>query len=507
MGTLIMKSILWGSSIVILLLNQIPFSNIQQINIHWSDPQPLSSAYELSVDPELVSSSDGNVFAFWSGKRLNQEVAETSAIFLSHTLSGNTGRWTAPVDLFLSPNHQDVHSPRAIFDLQGNLHLFFSARNATTAFGPIYHTWVPYRAVDDLRKWAPLEEIAVGTYQGDPAVDQHGNIHFVFADVSHGRGICHGIFTAPKFSWRETSCIPTPSTVREEEAEVRPRIVIDGKDTLHVVWVIDDYSKLSRLRYTGRAIYYAASIDDGMQWDNIQAIEEIDSRTVEQAAIQPEWPRIALDDRDRLHIIWISGKDMFRWHKWTGDNGLTWSSSEIAISVPYYNGWMGVIADNRSGIQLVSAGRGGVWYASWSYWGGWSKPTNILSESSDDAHYVSVAAVSDELVAVWQTTRADISTEVRQIYYSRASIPFISRRVMPMPEIHTALPTVNPTSEHIPNKPNVVTQTPIEKLVISEYVQSARSGIFLDPLVFGFLAPFMLITIVVLIRFITRNKR
>jgi hypothetical protein len=305
-------------------------------------------------------------------------------------------------------------------------------------------------------------------------------------------------------TWESLTCLTHFASLRDEEAEVRPRLAIDSLGQLHVVWVLDDYSSQSNLRYSGRAIYYAKSVDSGISWSDITVVDEVDGRgkyTEEQNGLQPEWPRIIVDHKDQIHIVWIGNPDMLRYHQWSNDGGVTWNPRQVAIAQPFYNGWMGLAVDNDNVLHFISPASGGIWYSQWNGFN-WSPP--VLVDSVGTPHYADlVVALGNELHTVWQDNGGILRNEATgQIRHSmmltaaKADEP--QPLPTPLPHIQST-PTLSPTS--VINQ-EILESTPTPHPIPNSVDTAPASTDPTSPLLIGLLLSVSLIGLIVLWRFL-----
>lgn len=468
-----------------------------QNSLEWSPPNAISSNTEYAFDPTLTVDLSGTVHAFWSGRRIDHESEPTVILYSRYQVN----QWVPPVDILASPDGQSAQFPRSIVDHIGRIHVFWSSPDQGP-FGPLYHSWTSISTVDTARNWQIPAKIADGTYQSDVAIDPQGRLHLVYASVSDNRGICHLLSENNGDTWEPPTCLPRFSSLRDEEAEVRPRLAIDSLGQIHVVWVLDDYSPDSKLRYSGRAIYYARSTDSGVSWSDITIVDEVDGRgkyTEEQNGLQPEWPRIIIDLKDQIHIVWVGNPDMLRYHQWSNDGGVTWSSRQVAIAKPFYNGWMGLAVDNDNVLHFISPASEGIWYSQWNGFN-WSPPT--LVDSVGDPHYADlVVTLGNELHAVWQDnggifTNGAMGQIRHSMMLTAAKADEPQPLPTPLPHIQST-PTLSPTS--VINQ-EVLDPTTAPRPMLNSVEPATAPANPVSPLLIGLLPPVILIGLIVLLR-------
>lgn len=477
--------------LIVSLLTLITEVRAQPINT-WNQPQVISLESEFASEPTIIADSSGTVHAFWVSRPRNQEAI--SAIAYSRFYQN---QWSLPVEVVVSPDNRDALFPRAVVDTTGRLHLFWSAPTEGQ-FGPIYHSWAPAHDAANAQQWHAARLIADGTYQSDVKLDSQGRIHIVYASVLSNEGICHKVTADNGGSWSNPSCILRTYPLRNEEHEVRPRLALDSQDTLHVVWVLDDYSPQSQLAYSGRAVFYARSSDGGLSWEDIITVEEIESRVPQEGRRQPEWGNIIVDLLDRVHIVWVGWPDMQRYHQWSEDGGLTWSRRQVAIPSGGYNNWQGIAVDDNNRLHILWPSLRGMEYSWWEE-DTWS-PASLLSEIGDPHHAQAAIVLGNQLHTIWQDHGGSQSqdTEFGRIFWATMSIQSPGRTMEPIPMVESG-----PTSNM--NRTQQTVQLPENLTSVSAGIDSSLAPI--DPptknnpvssIMIGTLFALLLIAIVVL---------
>jgi hypothetical protein len=107
--------------------------------------------------------------------------------------------------------------------------------------------------------------------------------------------------------------VPTDPQVPSEV-----RAALDSQGRLHVVW-----AENLPPAYIGRRVFYARKSPDGINWT--RPIELSDWSSVD------DWDtkaNIAVDSRDRIHVVWVCGVQAGRCHRSSEDGGESWSGIE-----------------------------------------------------------------------------------------------------------------------------------------------------------------------------------
>jgi hypothetical protein len=318
----------------------------------------------------------------------------------------------------------------------------------------------------------------------------------VYASASDLEGICHVSSMDSGETWSASTCIPRTDTVRDREHEVRPRLAVDSEGTLHVVWVLVDYSPLSNLAYAGRAVYYARSTDGGETWMDVIAVEEVDGRDESYEGRQPEWGNVAVDGEDNVHVVWIGKKSMSRYHQWSADGGVTWSAPQVAIPAGGYNGWQGLAVDGAGVLHLVWPSLGDMIYVRWDGYA-WSPPQSLPGQEGNAHQAQAVVALGNEFHVAWQDHGGDPSQSAGEglILHAMTLTAAPHREMQPLPTpvptlTSAATPGGEPTAE--PTQQGTVVPPPIG-------AGSLTTDDQLLPVLLG-LAPALILVSVVLFR-------
>lgn len=452
--------------------------------------QAISSEVEQGFYPVLAADPSGTVHAFWCSKRTGRELDPLVIVYAKY----ENGKWTEPVDVLASPGGQDALFPRVVVDDSGRVHLFWST-TYQGPFGPLYHSWAWIVEATSAQNWASPNLIADGTFQSDAKVDSQGRLHVVYGSVRDGKGICHRLSTDHGATWGAPTCIPRSYELRDDEAEVRPRLAIDSRDILHVVWILDDYSPLSKLGYSGRAIYYARSLDGGRTWSDQVCVDQVDGRQ-EDRVEQPEWGNVAVDGEDRVHVVWVGSGDMYRRHQWSGDGGVTWTAPQVMIRSGYYTGWQGMAVDSSGKLHVVWSGEG----VQYTCWDGsvWAEPV-VMPSAGPSPHLVQATmALGNQLHAVWQGHGGALSKDQPGlIMHAMLTVdaPSLAPRPVPTPPAApqgTATPS--PTRAVVPS---AAAPTPIATIPMAPFVPVSGTRM---PALIGVVPAALLVVLVILLR-------
>jgi hypothetical protein len=171
------------------------------------------------------------------------------------------------------------------------------------------------------------------------------------------------------------------------EAATNPRIAVDNKGYLHVVWTVNAAER----SWQGKAVYYARSTDEGRTWQVLEV-----SRSLPEESTTG-WIGVAVRLGDEIHLAWNRGigSRWGRYHSWSPDNGLTWSEPApfLAEFVSGQTQWPLMVEDSAGTLHLVTvaggpppvAGEGFEDRPRYAYWHGsaWSEMLTFPESSAD----------------------------------------------------------------------------------------------------------------------------
>jgi hypothetical protein len=258
---------------------------------------------------------------------------------------------------------------------------------------------------------------------------------------------------------------------------------------------LDDYSQQAASGYLASAVFYARSTDGGQSWVDFAVVDEVDRRDSDYEGRPPAWGNLAVDGKDRVHILWVRSTDMQRSHQWSDDYGVSWSSPDVAITSGGYNNWQGLSVDGDGVLHLVWPSLNGVEYTRWED-NVWSSAT-VITDRGDPHHVQSVVALGNELHIVWQEYGSVAADSPLFILHAmkQTAAPAAEPQAVPMAGVRmqpsgTKVPTV--TGEP---KATELSHSEVGHLNAPETV--ARS---VSPVLFGALSSVIVIGLVILVR-------
>lgn len=295
---------------------------------------------------------------------------------------------------------------KAAIDSLGNMYVVFA-----DASGQIQC----YKSTDNGSTWASLNFPAIAGYtQASPAIaiDSSNNLHVVW----HGKDSGSPSYNQIKYSryngtaWSPWTNIQTISGYDQ----LRPSIVVDSSNNLHVVWYGRDSNNPSyfQIKYSK---YNGASWSS---WANIQTI----------SGYYQYSPSIAVGSNNNLHVVWYgcdssnSTYGQIKYSRYDGSSWSPWANIQVISGYGQYDPCIAI--DSSNNLHVVWDGRDSGspsrYQIKYSKYNGsvWSPWANIQVITGYDQTYPSIAVDSNgNLHVIWYGT--DATSSYSQIKYSK----------------------------------------------------------------------------------------
>lgn len=339
--------------------------------IGWEAPELVSDI--AATYPSIVADAHGNLHAFWS---IGSDVTDTTPIseYPIYYSRRDQDGWSSPVDILIG------RQPEAIVDDDGYLHLFWVGSDA------VWHSWNALEDAQSVQKWqtgsllAYLGPQSSAWFPFSVEEDATGVFHFVFNSrdaqglwsLSYMQSFDQGM------TWSEpVGIIQMPS----DQACVLPRLVLDDAGGLHVTWTQEHLPD----GWPPTGVYYAHSYDQGATW----------SAPAQLGGSLQGWSNIVTVGDSVVHVVWNgSAEGQGRYHRWSSDGGLTWTSAQMIIDQGgLTQGWPSMAVDSNDVVHWVDFGHTGDSVTGWetivySYWdqGYWSPP-EFISPNTESGGY------------------------------------------------------------------------------------------------------------------------
>ncbi len=128
--------------------------------------------------------------------------------------------------------------------------------------------------------------------------DSEGNVHVIW--VRNNQHLYYSMLSPRGETLIDTTQITSPGLHKIWH----PDMVIDTNDKVHIVWA--DRAGQHKIMYTALAPWNAPM--DGQASDD-GTITAIDDTTISMRAQNRDWPAIALDSQNNVHIVWEDNYD------------------------------------------------------------------------------------------------------------------------------------------------------------------------------------------------------
>ncbi|RME46125.1 MAG: exo-alpha-sialidase, partial [Caldilineae bacterium] len=313
--------------------------------------------------------------------------------------------WTPPIDIYASKPGGTVGNIAPAVDAQGTLHLLWTGGVA----GPLYYATAPAYDALSARHWSSPARIEVPAYRPRLLIDARGILHVVYANFY---GQEPGVYYMRSEDGGKTWNTPIrlDPDIPAGMAPLEVKFALDDRGGLHAMW---NYVSLAEA--AGKAIRYAHSLDGGFNWSLPMSIDEADEAPNELRAAKPGM----VVQGQNVYAIWAGTADTNREFRFSTDAGQTWS-----VPLRIFGGLHGeAIGD---GLALDAAGRlhfvgqirwpQGLYHAIWDGVQ-WTQPALFYLIASGDkdpigerihAHHVRLAVrAGNQLVVTFTNSPGD----------------------------------------------------------------------------------------------------
>lgn len=422
----------------------------------WSPPENVTHTAPMSGRPALISDRYGYVHLFW-GEDYDGPATREGAQRRSNTIyysRWDGTHWTEAIDLF-DGSSNDV--PVVAVDETSRLYLLYTAGDG------LHFSSAPSHLAGSAAAWTKDSLIEAGNILARPTILARGNGELRIAytlmlrDGQKDGNIYYRDSRDGGESWSEPVQITNLDATSDTVAPY-PILAQDGRGRLHLAWHYADPPS-----FTGTAVYYSRSLDDGKTWTTPLKVAEVDGKI-----INSQLPQLVALGNDVIRYMWVCGEVAGRCEQVSLDGGETWGPPRRLF------GDMNASADYDAVVVDPAAGTA-YWIMKlrfpealyYSYLDGdqWASPPIMIDDGMLHGGHAATATIANgnELhVAVEIRGRPD----VYDIGYARGVNPQASRtdpRPTPAP---TPTPTPLPTATaEAPPRP---TPTPYRPARISQ---------------------------------------
>lgn len=424
----------------------------------WSKPYRLSSDEGKASEGYLVADQYGYVHCFWTETLFVGQ----STIIKYARFDGTT--WTKPNDIYVAG--QEIRNVSPFVDQQGILHLAWSESHTGIAF----YTYAAANAALSVQSWAKPIQINVPARPVYLQVDSNGIFHILYINQTEESGVYYIRSEDRGTTWSERVWL---------DPDIRDGYIPDSLDfevgednSLHAAWF---YGSRELRGGPPDWVRYTHSLDGGLTWSapfTIDTYIEASDHNLTNAS-----PNMIVQGQT-VHIIWAAGRLPYRYHRYSTDDGLTWSAPVQIFGELHGQAFDGLAVDRSGRVHFFAQIRYplGIYHASWDQTR-WSTPSLvylIAEEDSEDGygdrvhahHTIPVVRAGNQLVLTFADGPADPNRRLFVTYHTLDDI-------LPLENVPTPDPTAVPVPISSPTpeqNPPALTQTAIVPLLASAEV-------------------------------------
>jgi hypothetical protein len=415
----------------------------------WSAPLAISPEGSFAWFPDILADPYGRVHAVWASGAVGFD-----QVYYASTDTGYS--WTKPNDIFATPlvgNESYAARPSLLIDKNGHLNLtYLNSKAVNYSKSPIMKATLP-------GAWTPSVPIngSQPGYFSRMALDSQNTLHLVFTQNNPAGAcpICYHIYHRQSID-DGNSWSPPVDIIKDAVGAVKPQMIIDKDDNIHLVWESGMGGGLGQLT-NPTAVTYAASYDKGKTWSvplNLSSSTEMGKNIA-----------IGIDKSGDLVVAWLSlPSDLIKFQI-SSDHGKSWSSPS---SIPGAFGAAQVYASNLDDYAFASDSDGYLHLAAVGrvlanqdtlnvldlVWDGsqWKKPDIIATYKGDVPEWPRITiSQGNQIYVIWfvrdQAHIWESDKGQYRVWLSRGYAPSQSVGALPLPTAAasgTAIPT-NPT--------------------------------------------------------------
>jgi hypothetical protein len=327
----------------------------------WSNLETVSTgSNDLSEYPAIAVDKNGNVHIAWSDQTELVPSGIDADVFYKRR--SPDGTWTT-AELVSTDSTDNLQQISIAVDHQGNPSIVWSDRTDVGDLGGLDYDIFYNNQIIATSTWLGMTLISsesdLGSYNPDVDVDEVGNIHIVWYDLSDlGSGIDDDIFykeySISEEDWSLLTFISTESTSDSRH----PCIKIDEAGIIHVAWSdLTDYDDAG----SDFDIFYKYSAPHLSAWSTTEVI------SVESWELAT-YPSIAIDKEGTIHITWEdlteyagTGSDWDIYYRYRNTPSDDWSPLSLLSTDITGTSYYPIIAVDNLGHVLV------VWYDQTDY--------------------------------------------------------------------------------------------------------------------------------------------
>ncbi|MEZ4731854.1 MAG: sialidase family protein [Caldilineaceae bacterium] len=427
--------------------------------LNWTPPAQIPYLDPNVNTPFLLTDSAGVIHAFSS-----QRITESWTRVIVYNRWQRTTGWSEPVDILLSPLHDEAHAPAAYLDRHGIIHLVFFGGHDVSA--DIYYSRAPALLAANANAWTPPVPIATGARPPitvGMAGDTDDHLYVLYGGNPEGTGI----YATSSHDGGDTWTLPDLmfGIYTDDLWPFGIRMHYGASGRLYAVW------NVVNRRGWGVTGYLATYDFTTGRWHEASVIDE----GVPTGILGLQGPSL-IERSGELFVMYDNGipeQGVVRLVRRSDDGGRTWS--EAVRPFPLHvggNGPSAFVLDSANQLRVFFGQRTagplakqihGMWYSEWHEqarsWGGVYDIVSgpLVQDVDGDTGFDPSAANAiviqgNLLMIVWRT---DPGNGANGAWYSYAEVetpitglvalPTLTPTPIPVKVTRTMLPTSTPT--------------------------------------------------------------
>lgn len=427
---------------------------------NWLKPVSIFHTQEMIFTPVLISDTSGKLHLLWRYVISPTENKGPSFDLIFYSQWDGVS-WSEPVDIIA---WSSLRSLSATVDRYGTIHLVWTDPEN------LYYSRATVDTAKFVKSWAKPLTLEQANPNIHLLADDRGRLHLVYA----GKGTA-GVYYLFSENNGATWSVPRKisGTSSQVSSAVYTYLAIGKNRTLHVVWTELQLPE----GWPPLGVYYTRSSDGGLNW----------SRAVEMAGEGYDQINIVSDGNGIIHVAWngMVGVDG-RYHRWSADDGQTWSETETIVPDGATSGPPWMVIDSAGTLHLLTT-YSCAWYLSWTESSRWNLPDCISQEEAKKTKYIEEAVL---MISEGNQLHAVFWAERQRLWYTAKNV--LSPAEPPVPFLTQTIMTIPASTPG----PNIITG---EELSLTPVSPIQQPGIFIQPIGPGQIISISAIPIIIII--------
>jgi len=307
---------------------------------NWSTPVPISPEGSFAWFPDVIADQYGKVHTVWAAGATGYD-----QVIYTYTEDGK--KWQPPNDVFAMPwvgTNSAATRPALLIDENGYLNLSFV--DLTT----VYYSRSSLTKTLTANAWVPKQTMSGDqiAYYSRMAVDSNKKLHFVYTQSTPSEecALCYHLYYRQSANDGNTWSAPV-DLMKGGSGAVKPQILIDRSDRVHVVWESGIGGGLGQLA-NPTSVSYSVSADSGKSWSSPENLSK-------NAAEMGKNIAIGLDRTGNVVVAWWALPANKIMYQVSNHDGRGWTAP-IPISQVW--GAAGVIRSNLDDYSFATDSEG-----------------------------------------------------------------------------------------------------------------------------------------------------